>query len=93
MPHWEIDRLVELMNNNMKKMDFPNTMEAWLLHSQNLMLCLRSLVFVMNNNRIIEQWRHNNNKHSSKDNYTDLSHKGNVREDSTPCKQTAEMII
>ena len=77
----------------MKELDFPNTIEAWHVHSQNVMLCLISRVFVMNkysNHRTMET---HNNKHSSKYSYTDVSHKGNVKEDSTPCKKTVEMIM
>ena len=91
--HWEIDRLMELMNKDMKELYFLNTIEVWLLHNQNIMMCLRSRVFVMNKYSNHITVKTHNNKILSTDNYTDVSHKGNVSEDSIPCKRMINIIM
>ena len=42
LSHWAIDALMELMNKNVKGLDFFNTIEAWQLYSQNGILALSS---------------------------------------------------
>ena len=77
---------MELMNKNMKELEFLNTVEGWLSHSQNIMFCQRSRVFVMNEYSHHGSVEAHNKKHSTADKYTDLSSKVNVKEKITPCK-------
>ena len=90
--HWEIDALMELINKDVKQLDFPNTLQGWQLHSQNLMLSLRSRILVTN------EYSHHfkvdvANAKADSDNYTDIANKGNIRERSTPSKQKNERIM
>ena len=93
MSHWAIDALMELMNKNVKELDFPNTIDGWQLHSQNLMFALSSRSFVMNeysNHRVLEV---QDAKNSGVNNYEELSQKGNVKVSSTPTNRTNEKIL
>ena len=93
MSHWEMYCLMELMNKNMKELDLPNTIKGWQSYSQNVMLCQRSRVFVMNKYSNHRSDNSHNNKYSTIDEYTDLSYKGNVRYKSIPCRRTSEMVM
>ena len=84
---------MELMNKNIKELDFPNTIAGWQLHSQNLMLSLSSRSFVVNeysNHRVLEV---QDAKNRGKDNYTDMSQKGNIKVKSTPANRTKEKVL
>ena len=48
MSHWALDALIELMNKNVKELDFPNNIEPWQLQSQNIMLVQVSRTFITN---------------------------------------------
>ena len=74
-------------------MDFPTTVEGWISHSQNVLLCQRSRVFVMHEYSYHGSVGACNKKHSTTDKYTNISSKGNVQEKSTPCERTSEMVI
>ena len=73
----------------MKQLNFPTDIDSWQDHSQNLMMSLQSRVFAIN-----EYSKHYNvdvmnAKNEGKD-YIALSQKGNVKEKSTPTRQTNE---
>ena len=93
MSHWAIDALMELMNKNVKELDFSNKIEAWELHSQNIMFALESRVFVTNeysNHRSMEV---QDAKNSGSDKYTDLSQKGNIKTKTIPLNRTKEKAM
>ena len=84
MSHWALDALMELMNKNVKEMDFPNTIDGWQLHSQNVMLALTSRSFVMNEYTNHQSLEVQNAKNCGIDEYTDMSQKGDTQIKSTP---------
>ena len=59
---------------NAKELDFPNTIEGWKLHSQNVMLSLASQSFVINEYTNHQYLDVQNDKNSRMDNYTYMSH-------------------
>ena len=84
---------MELMNKNVKELDFPNTIAGWQLHSQNLMLALSSRSFVVNeysNHRVLEV---QDAKNEGNDKYVDMSQKGNLKVKSTPANRTKEKVL
>ena len=75
---------MELMNKNVKELDFPNTIEGWKLHSQNVMLALVSRSFVMNEYSNHQSLDAQDAKNSELDNYAEMSQKVNTKVKSTP---------
>ena len=93
LSHWVIDALMELMNKNVKELYFPNTIDGWQLHSQNIMLALASSSFVMNEQTNHQSLDVQNAKNSGLDNYIDMSQKGNTKTKLTPLNQSKEKIL
>ena len=84
---------MELMNKNVKGLDFPNAIEAWQLHSQNIMLALSSRACVTaeySNHRSL-QVQDTTNK--GKNECIDMSMKGQGKEKSNPTNRTKEKIM
>ena len=93
MSHWALDALMELMNKNVKEMDFPNTVDGWQLHSQNVMLALTSRSFVMNEYTKHQSLEVQNAKNFGMDEYIDMSQKGNTKIQSTPSNRSKEKVL
>ena len=66
---------MELMNKNIKKLNFPKTIKGWQLHSQNVMLALESWSFVTNEYSNHQSLEVQDAKNGGFDNYTDMSQK------------------
>ena len=88
MSHWAIDSLMELMNKNVKELDFPNTIEAWQLHSQNVMLALASRSFVTNEYTNHHSTDVQDAKNLGCDKYNDMSQKRNIKTKITPSNRS-----
>ena len=48
LSYWALDALMELINKNVKELNFPNNIEAWRLHSKDVMLAQASSTFIKN---------------------------------------------
>ena len=93
MSHWVLDVLMELINKNLKEMNFSNTIAGWQLNSQNIMLVLTSRSFMMNeykNRHVLEV---QNAKNYGMDEYVDMSQKVNTNTKSTLSKRLKEKIM
>ena len=84
---------MELMNKNVKELDFNNTIDGWQLHSQNVMLALASRSFVMNEYTNHQTFEVQNAKNSGSDKYMDMSQKGNTKAKSTPSNRSKEKVM
>lgn len=93
MSHWALHALMELMNKNVKKKDFPNTINGWQLHSQNVMFALTSRSFVMNEYTNHQSLEVQNAKNNGIDEYTDMSQKGNTKSNYTPSNRSKEKVM
>ena len=71
---------MDLINKNMKELDFLNTIEGWLPHSQNIMTCLNSHLFIVNDYSYHHKVETYNSKFEGNDDYIDTTQKGNVKD-------------
>ena len=85
LSHWVIDASMELMNKNIKELEFP-----WQLHSQNVMLASSSRNFMTAeySNRRSLLVQHSDN--IGDDNYIDMLMKGQIKEKSTSTNRIQE---
>jgi len=92
MARWELDKIMEHCNNKFKNLDFPNTLNGWLTHAQNMPMCCKSRAFVENEYTTHRDYNVFNTKYGNKD-IGDITQKGNLTKSSVIPRRTNEKIM
>ena len=92
MARWELDKIMEHCNNKFKNLDFPNTLNGWLTHAQNMPMCCKSRAFVENEYTSHHDYDVFNTKYGNKD-IEDKTQKGNLTKSSMVSTRTNEKIM
>ena len=92
MARWELDKIMEHCNNKFKNLDFPNTLNGWLTHAQNMPMCCKSRAFVENEYTTHRDYNVFNTKYGNK-NIDDITQKGNLTKSSMIPRRTNEKIM